>query len=88
MELDDFLEPEVLIAVAVTAAVATPGVRRVLRQGAVYGLAGLMMAGDRIAGAARNAAQSAQDFTNRRRTEERPEEAERRNQGSPQVVTG
>jgi hypothetical protein len=87
MELDDFLEPEVLIAVAVTAAVATPGVRRVLRQGAVYGLAGLMMAGDRIAGAARSAAQSAQDFTNRRRTEERPEEAERRSQGSPQVAT-
>ncbi len=57
MDLEDFWEPEVAvtagIAAVVTAAVASPRVRRAFRQGAVYGLAGLMMAGDRIAGMAR-----------------------------------
>ncbi len=60
MALDDFIEPEVAIAVAVTAAVASPPVRKVVRRGLVYGLAGLMMAGDKIAGAAREIAHSAQ----------------------------
>ena len=48
MALEDFIEPEVGIAVAVTAAVASPGVRKVLRKGAVYGLAGILMAGDAV----------------------------------------
>jgi len=64
MELDDFVEPEVGVAVALTAAAATmvasPRVRRVARQGAVYGLAGLLIAGDRLAGIARNVTQGAQ----------------------------
>lgn len=60
MAVDDFLEPEVAIAVAVTAAVASPPVRKVLRRGLVYGLAGLLTAGDKIAGAARDIAHSAQ----------------------------
>ena len=60
MALDDYLEPEVAIAVAVTAAVASPPVRKVLRQGLVYGLAGLMTAGDKIAAAARDIAHNAQ----------------------------
>lgn len=60
MALDDYLEPEVAIAVAVTAAVASPPVRKVLRRGLVYGLAGLMTAGDKIAGTAREIARSAQ----------------------------
>jgi hypothetical protein len=60
MALDDYLEPEVAIAVAVTAAVASPPVRKVLRRGLVYGLAGLMVAGDKITAAARDIAQSAQ----------------------------
>jgi len=42
------MEPEVGVAVAVTAAVASPQVRHVLRRGAVYGLAGLLMAGDAV----------------------------------------
>jgi hypothetical protein len=61
MALDDYLEPEVAIAVAVTAAVASPPVRKVLRRGLVYGLAGLMVAGDKIAGTAREIARSAQE---------------------------
>jgi hypothetical protein len=60
MALDDFLEPEVAIAVAVTAAVASPPVRKVMRRGLVYGLAGLMVAGDKVASAAREIARSAQ----------------------------
>ena len=48
MALEDFIEPEVGIAVALTAAVASPGVRKVLRKGAVYGLAGILMAGDAV----------------------------------------
>jgi hypothetical protein len=61
MALDDFMEPEVAIAVAVTAAVASPPVRRVLRRGLVYGLAGLLVARDKITGAAREIAHRAQE---------------------------
>ena len=46
--LEDFIEPEVGWAVALTAAVASPAVRKVLRKGAVYGLAGILMAGDAV----------------------------------------
>jgi hypothetical protein len=60
MALDDFLEPEVVVAVAVTAAVASPPVRKALRKGLVYGLAGLLMAGDRITSATREIVRSAQ----------------------------
>jgi hypothetical protein len=61
MSLDDLLEPEVLVAVGVTAALMSPPVRRVLRKGAVYGLAGAMMLGDKIAAAARGVSQAARD---------------------------
>ncbi|HZU36043.1 MAG TPA: hypothetical protein VFA18_09050 [Gemmataceae bacterium] len=63
MDLDDFIEPEVAIAVAVTAAVATPPVRKALRKGAVYGLAGLMVLGDRLSTMARSAADKAGQIT-------------------------
>ena len=49
MELEDFLEPEIAVAAAVTAAVTSPRVRRALRRGAVFGLAGALAAGDTIA---------------------------------------
>jgi hypothetical protein len=57
MALDDFLDTEVAVAVAATAALTSPRVRGVVRRGAVYGLAGLLMAGDTIASFARGAAQ-------------------------------
>ncbi len=60
MDLDDFLEPEVAIAVAVTAAIASPPVRKVVRKGAVYGLAGLLVARDRLVTLATNISQPAQ----------------------------
>ncbi len=62
MALDDYIEPEVAIAVAVTAAVASPPVRKLIRQGAVYGLAGLMLAGDRISSLSRSLGSAAQQL--------------------------
>jgi len=60
MDVEDFLEPEVGIAAAVVAAVASPQVRNVVRRGAVYGLAGVLMAGDAIVSFARGVGQGAQ----------------------------
>ncbi|HZB84847.1 MAG TPA: hypothetical protein VE288_18595 [Rubrobacteraceae bacterium] len=60
MALDDFVETEVGVAVAATAAIASPRVRRLLRQGAVYGLAGALIAGDRAASVARGAGPASQ----------------------------
>jgi hypothetical protein len=60
MALDEFFEPEVAVAVVVTAAVTSPPVRKVLRRGLVYGLAGLLTAGDKITAAARSVAQNVQ----------------------------
>jgi hypothetical protein len=51
MALDDFgefVESEVAVAVAATAALFSPRVRGLLRGGAVYGLAGLLTAGETI----------------------------------------
>jgi hypothetical protein len=66
MALDDYVEPEVGVAVAVTAvvsaAVASPRVRKALRRGTVYGLAGLMMAYDKVSALAHNAARSAREM--------------------------
>ena len=55
MALEDFLESEVAIAVAATAALSSSRVRRVLRRGAVYGVTGVLMASDAISAATRNA---------------------------------
>jgi hypothetical protein len=60
MDVEDFLEPEVGIAAAVVATVASPQVRRVVRKGAVYGLAGVLMAGDAVVSFARGVGQGAQ----------------------------
>jgi len=61
MALDDYAEPEIAVAVAATAAVFSPRVRHVLRRGAVYGLAGLMIAGDAVSSFAHGVAQGVQD---------------------------
>lgn len=57
MALEDYLEQEVAIAVAATAVALSPGVRRVLRRGAVYGVAGALKATDLVTAAARGVAQ-------------------------------
>jgi hypothetical protein len=56
MDAENFTEPAVVVAVAATAAVLSPPVRRVLRRGAVYGVAGVMVAGDAISSFAKGAA--------------------------------
>jgi hypothetical protein len=67
MAADDYLEPEVAVAATVTAvvtaAVCSPPVRKVLRRGLVYGLAGLMIARDKVADAAKSVARNVQEVT-------------------------
>jgi hypothetical protein len=53
MALEDFASPEVGIAIAATALIASPAVRGTVRRGLVYGLAGVLRAGDAATGAAR-----------------------------------
>ncbi len=61
MALDDFVESEVAIAAAVAAAVFSPRVRGVLRKGAVYGVAGVLVAGDAVGSFARGVGRGAQN---------------------------
>jgi hypothetical protein len=56
MAVEDYLESEVAIAVAATVAVMSPRFRRVLRRGAVYGVAGALKATDVVSAAARGVA--------------------------------
>ena len=49
MDTEDFFEPEVAITAGVTEAIFSPRARKLIRRGAVYGMAGLLMAGDAIA---------------------------------------
>ena len=60
MALEDFVDPEVGIAVAATALVASPQARRVVRRGLVYGLAGVYRLGDAISAGARDMAENVQ----------------------------
>ena len=57
MELEDYLEPEVAVAATVAAVVFSPRGRQILRRGAVYGIAGALIAGDAIASFARSVGQ-------------------------------
>ncbi|MGZ4271169.1 MAG: hypothetical protein ACXVFN_18755 [Solirubrobacteraceae bacterium] len=58
-----FVDRNVGFAVAVTAAVFSPEVRRVTRQGAVRGLAGTLKAGDLVASTAQAVARGVQAGT-------------------------
>jgi hypothetical protein len=60
MEPEDFLVPEVAITAAVVAAIFSPRARRVVRRGAVYGMAGILVAGDAITSFARSIGQGVQ----------------------------
>jgi hypothetical protein len=55
METDEIVSPEVGAAVALTAIVLSSRTRRWLREGAVYGLAGVLTAGDAIVSFGRGA---------------------------------
>jgi len=63
MAIDEYLESEVVVAVAATAIALTPRTRRLLRRGVVYGLAGALRAGDAVASFGRAAARGAQEAT-------------------------
>lgn len=63
MDLEDYLEPEVAVTAAVTAAMLSPQVRGVLRRGAVLGLAGALMAGDALSAFARGVGRGVQQAT-------------------------
>ena len=54
MDPEDFLSPEVGITAVVVAAIFSPRARKVIRQGAVYGMAGLLVAGNAIASLGRS----------------------------------
>jgi len=60
MALEDFTDPEVAVVAVVAAAVFSPKVRGWLRRGAVYGTAGVLVAGDAISSVARGVGQSVQ----------------------------
>jgi hypothetical protein len=72
MAVDDYMESEIAVAVAATAALFSPRVRSTMRRALIYGIAGAMRAGDAIAGAARGvtreAGAEAADAGTRRRT--------------------
>jgi hypothetical protein len=72
------IERELGVAIAATAAAMSPRARRVARQGAVYGLAGVLKAADVAAATARGVAQGAQDV----RSEEEPKQAGRKRSAS------
>ncbi|GCE16299.1 hypothetical protein [Dictyobacter kobayashii] len=46
MELEDFMEAEIAVTAAVTAAIFSPRARKVMRKGMVYGMAGILTTGD------------------------------------------
>jgi hypothetical protein len=50
----DLFDKEVVMAVGATAALMSERARRVLRRGAVYGIAGVMSAGEAVASAAKS----------------------------------
>lgn len=60
MDPEDFISPEVGITAAVAAAIFSPRARKLIRQGAVYGMAGLLVAGDTVASLARSFGQGVQ----------------------------
>jgi hypothetical protein len=61
MELEDFAEGPVGVAVAASAVVFSPRVRRVVRRGLVYGVAGVLAARDSVAGFVRGVRRTSGD---------------------------
>lgn len=63
MAIDDVVAPEMAIAVGATALVLSPPVRRLLRRGAVYALAGGLLARDAVVALGRGMRSGAQQAT-------------------------
>lgn len=64
MALDDYFEPEVAVTAVVTAALFSPRARKLIRRGAVYGMAGLLRAGDAVTSFAGSVKQGVQEARN------------------------
>jgi len=75
LDIDDFAEPEVAVAVAATAIIASPKVRHALRQGAVYGLAYLLKVGDMVGAFSKGVVHGAREAAASTAEAEKPEEA-------------
>ena len=60
MEPADFVEPEIAVTAAITAAICSPRARKVMRKGLVYGMAGILTAGDVVTTFARSIRQGAE----------------------------
>ncbi|HEX4713491.1 MAG TPA: hypothetical protein VH164_01045 [Ktedonobacteraceae bacterium] len=71
MEPGDFVEPEIAVTAAVTAALFSPRARKVIRKGLVYGMAGILTAGDTISSFAKSVGQGMQQASASMASEER-----------------
>lgn len=60
MEPGDFAEPEIAVTAAVTAALFSPRMRKLIRKGLVYGMAGVLTAGDTLTSFAKSVGQGMQ----------------------------
>ena len=60
MKFENFMEPEVAVTAAVAAAITSPRARKVMRKGLVYGMAGMLAAGDALVSFGRSVGQGMQ----------------------------
>ncbi|HEX7737494.1 MAG TPA: hypothetical protein VF458_21780 [Ktedonobacteraceae bacterium] len=60
MEIEDFAEPEIALTAALTAAICSPRVRGIMRKGLVYGIAGVLAAGEVVTSLAKSVGQGVQ----------------------------
>lgn len=60
MEPGDFVEPEIAVTAAITALICSPRVRKVIRKGLVYGMAGVITVGDTLTSFAKSVGQGMQ----------------------------
>jgi hypothetical protein len=68
----DLFDKEVVMAVGATAALMSDRTRRVLRRGAVYGIAGVMSAGEAVASAAKSVGRDADRVSSNGQAEAAP----------------
>ena len=69
MDLEDYVQPEIAVTAAVAAAVFSPRTRGLLRRGVVYGLAGVLKAGDAVTSFSRSIGRGLQEAGATRRSQ-------------------
>jgi hypothetical protein len=60
MKFENFIEPEIAVTAAVAAAITSPRARKIMRKGLVYGMAGMLAAGDVLVSFGRSVGQGMQ----------------------------